>query len=335
MYKLRHFIVFPFCLILLLSCATAPTPPDWAVNGPNGVYPQAEYIAQEGWGKNRKDAEINAMAALSRYFVTLVETSARSTQSISQGGENPSLIESSARIDTNTFVQSTTKLFALRYAAPWYDTTEKLWRTIAYINREEAWAIFEPQVQQTAASFRAAYNVAEAETEPLKQIFKYGAAQRMAKDVYSKLDFATIITPQKTAQFNDVRDNLSLLNIRMDEAKSQAPVFVDCENETIKTIVAAVFSSNGIPVTPEQKQAKYVCAVTITENIQKTEAGTMYTPALTIRINSARETIFSYNARLERLGAQNPDIARRRAYNALANHIAASFAEDLEAKLHN
>jgi hypothetical protein len=62
----------------------------------------------------------------------------------------------------------------------------------------------------------------------------------------------------------------------------------------------------------------------------------MYTPALTITISgSGGEALLSYGARLERLGAQDPDVARRRDYNALANHIEVSFATELETKLRN
>jgi hypothetical protein len=59
----------------------------------------------------------------------------------------------------------------------------------------------------------------------------------------------------------------------------------------------------------------------------------MYTPALTITLSGTAGTFFSYSARMERIGAQNPEVAHRRAYNALANHVEAAFAGELDAKL--
>jgi hypothetical protein len=98
-----------------------------------------------------------------------------------------------------------------------------------------------------------------------------------------------------------------------------------------------VFSDYGIPVTEDSAEgrlkARYICAITVGENLQKMAAGTMYTPELTIRLSDGVGTLFSYAARLERLGAQNPDLARRRAYSALANHIQSAFAPALAAKL--
>jgi hypothetical protein len=119
----------------------------------------------------------------------------------------------------------------------------------------------------------------------------------------------------------------------MDRSKSESPVFIDCQDPTLKTALSNALSSSGIPVSREQGQAKYLCKLDVTENLQQTDAGTMYTPAMTVTISGRAGTLFSYSARLERLGAQDPGVARRRAYNAAAGHIEASFAKELEAKL--
>jgi hypothetical protein len=250
------------------------------------------------------------MAALSRYFAAQVETSARNIQSMIRGGET------FAQSDTSASIQSSTSLFAVRYAAPWYNIAEKTWLSAAYINREEAWGIFEPRIQQTADSFISAYSAAGEEKEALKQVFMYGAALGAAEAFIADLNFAYALNPSKTGQFDDTRSSLSQINVLMDRAKSESPVFIDCQDPSLKTALSNALSSRGLPVSREQKEAKYLCKLDITENLQQTDAGTMYTPAMTVTIGGGAVTLFSYSARLERIGAQNPDVARRRAYNA-------------------
>jgi hypothetical protein len=260
----------PLLFPLLLSCATAPAPvPEWAARGVDQAFPLGGYIAQEGRGQSREAAETNAMAALSRYFAAQVETSARNIQSMIRGGE------SFARSDTSASIQSSTSLFAVRYAAPWYNSAEKTWLTAAYINREEAWAIFEPRIQQTAGSFMSAYSAAGEEQEALKQVFMYGAALGAAEVFIRDLNFAQALNPSKTGQFDDTRAALAQINVLMDRSKSESPVFIDCQDPTLKTALSNAFSSGGIPVSREREQANYVCKVDIEENIQTTDAGTM------------------------------------------------------------
>ena len=52
----------------------APAPPEWvsAMDGVESVYPNAQYIAQRGMGKTQAEAEVTALAAISRYFSTQI-----------------------------------------------------------------------------------------------------------------------------------------------------------------------------------------------------------------------------------------------------------------------
>jgi hypothetical protein len=320
--------VFLFTAFFLASCASAPTaPPDWVVRGVEAVYPRNAYIAQEGRGPSREQAETDALAAIARYCETQVAVQEQSQQTVTSTGAN------SARLDSAVFVQSAVRLFALRYAAPWYNPREKTWYTVAHIDRAEAWLIYEPQVKQQADAFRAAYSAAGGEKDPLKQVFRYGLARGMRDELNAALNMARLLAPKPPAQFDDVSVALSRIDVQMESAKTASAVFVDAADNTLKTAASAVFADKGIPVAQTRSQAPYVCAVALEENMQKTDAGTMYTPALNIVISGNSGPLFSYSARLERVGAQNPEVARRRAYNAAANAIQSEFVGELEAKL--
>jgi hypothetical protein len=64
--------------------------------------------------------------------------------------------------------------------------------------------------------------------------------------------------------------------------------------------------------------------------MQKLEAGTFYYPTLTAALTGKNGALFTYSRTLERVGAVNPDVAKRRAYNEIAGEIEKSFLEELD-----
>jgi hypothetical protein len=95
----------------------------------------------------------------------------------------------------------------------------------------------------------------------------------------------------------------------------------------VYTALANAFSSNGFKAERNENSASNRCEVTINENEQKLEAGTFYTPTVTIALTGKSGTLFTYSTSISRQGANNPDIAKRRAYTALAGELQKSFYE--------
>jgi hypothetical protein len=70
---------------------------------------------------------------------------------------------------------------------------KKQWETVAYIDRDEAWAMYEPQVRQRADAFTKLFNAAEAETELFRKFFQYQRAALRSGDPIQVA--ATSVTP--------------------------------------------------------------------------------------------------------------------------------------------
>lgn len=173
-------VCFTSCLILPdTSSEPVPpsTPPDWVTQGLEAVYPATEYIAVEGQGTTLSQAERNALGALSIYFVSEVTSRAEVSQTISKTGTNQKY---NIQLHDETFVKSSAKLFAVRYAASWRDKAENKYATVAYIKRNEAWAVYEPRIRHESDIFRALWRTAESETEPLRSFIAYKAAMNYA-----------------------------------------------------------------------------------------------------------------------------------------------------------
>jgi hypothetical protein len=129
-------------LFSFASCATAPVP-DWAAS-PSAirtVYPDSSFLAQRGRGATREAAELAAAAEIARFFNSQISAQSGVRMSINQ--QNGESTESLQTFD-EAFVQSQIDLFGIRYAQDaFYNKGE--WQTVAYIDRNEAWAVYEPR----------------------------------------------------------------------------------------------------------------------------------------------------------------------------------------------
>ena len=315
-------------VIMLWSCATANSakPPPWTADV-EASFPRSDFIAQKGYGPDRKSAETDALSAISRYFSMSISASAKETVSVTDQG-------STSSIDSETFVSSQTKLFAVRYTEPWYNQSAKQWETAAYIDRAEAWEIFEPNLRQKADALSALYNEAEKQKEPFTKIALYIRASGFAvkEELPQQLYFADALNPLGASFFGDIRAILSEIPAKIEKNKTNAAIYVECENDydgSVYAAVASAFSAAKFPVAKEKSNSAYTCLTVIGENAQKLNAGTFYFPTITVTISGKNGVIDSFNKTLDRVGASDPAVAKRRAYTAIANEIQKSFLKQL------
>ena len=226
-----------------------------------------------------------ALRDLSLYFQTQVSSSTELVESYrEQDGET----SQSAQLDQQTLVQTETRLFAVRYTEPWRNPSNNSWEAVAYLDRSEAWALFEPRLASNTAPYMAVFEAEEDDPEPLRRLFRYKSAENFdAAAMLVYLDFAQTLHPARAAAFAPVRAAIAALPQRINQAKFEASVYVDCPVDMDGSVTAALtgaLSAEGLPVTKDQAAASAVCLVLVDEGMEKREAGTFYNPALTIGI---------------------------------------------------
>jgi hypothetical protein len=324
---------------LLAACAETPRPvpsgeilpPAW-MGDLEAAFPGGRYIAVRGTSGSRETVNQAALNALSAYFQVQVSSRTDIAESYT---EEDGAVSQSLRLEQETVARTETELFAVRYTDPWQNPIGGTWETVVYIDRDEAWAIFEPRLSSRTAPFMALYQAAEADTESLRRFFRYKAAgdfDTAALTAY--LDFARTLNPGRAAEFAPVREALAAFLSRMNQARFDASVYIDCPADMDGLTAAALtgaLSAEGLPVTKDQTVASAVCLAQVDEGQEKREGGVFYTPELTITINGKAGTpLFSMTLKVPRQSATNPDIARRRAYTALAGEIISKFHKEFE-----
>ena len=143
------------------------------------------YIAQLGYGSTKDSAESNALAALSKFFQMKVSVQAKEQTILNDSNFETTLSE-------EVFVQSYTELFAVHYSKSKYAKKQKQYEVIAYIDRKEAWIIYEPKINDCTSQFEQFYFDAISKNDAILKI----AGQRHTK-MQKKMNFIKNLTLHK------------------------------------------------------------------------------------------------------------------------------------------
>ena len=328
----RFFTSSPlFFALLLTACASAPSAPPWDVSpaAMRQIFPDGEFIAQRGRGVTRAAAEADATAAIARFFNSeVVSRIAVLEQYWEQSGETQEVTQ----VESEIFVQAQMQLFGVRHTHDaYFDRRHREWITVAYINRFEAWQIYGPRFRQQAEAFNRLFEAAENESDPFRKALRYIDAQNFTRtpEFLSAQSMGELLHPARMdAEFASVRTKLATLPQRVDDARRNASVYIDIPVD-FESIVQSAFSRRfaalGFPVTNNRDAAAAVSHVTIEEGRQERDFGIFYYPHVQAVISSPAGTLLTFSAEGGRQAAVNPDVARRRAYQALAERISSDF----------
>jgi hypothetical protein len=319
--------------LTLASCATAPTAlPPWAASPAaiRTVFPDSEYIAQRGRGRTRQTAEVAAAAEIARFMTSQVAATTGYTMSTRQtNGQSAELLET---LD-EAYVKTQMDLFGIRYADDaFYDKAQKEWQSVAYIDRAEAWQVYEPRFKRQADSFQHLFDAAEAESESVKKVFRYLAAQQYARtpEFENAALFGQLLSPARmNAEFGLVRESQAGIPQKLDNAKRNAGIYIDCPADfeaLVYTAFSECFAAQGFPVTRTRSAAAATCTVTVTDGEQRRDSGVYYYPAVQAALTGKSGPLWTFNAQADKSAAVTPDVAKRRAYTALAAQVRVTFA---------
>jgi len=324
--------------LLIAACASAPSvpPPEWALNI-DSVYPREKYIAQIGWGATQKEAERSALGAIARFITSEVRSSSELRVNMLEADGAAS---QKREINEEVFIESQVNLSHVRYVQePYYNKQRKKYETVAYLDREEAWGFYAPRFTRLAKAFVELYDSAAAEADPLKAAILYGkaAAYSQSEEFSDAENFGQMLYPQKMDEtFSDVRKKLQALPDELAQAKQNTVVYVDVssDNESrVKNAVVKCLNKAGFAA-GKDKNVLATCLVKVDEGYKKTDSGVFYFPSAVITLSGRKAgEVFSCAVSAGKQAAINEDVAKRRAYTALAKAITDNFNKELNKSL--
>ena len=334
--NLKPFLVrLSLILFFATACASSPeSPPAWILNT-NNVYPRGEFITGRGQGTTRNEAEIRAVMVISQFFLSQVSTE-QGTRSVWNTGP-----EGNTNTERQTWegiaIESQVQLMTVRFAEdPWHDPRTKIWENIAYISRDEGWAVYEPTAKRQSDRLLAIIEAADTETIPFNAFLRYGNAMAYAdsSDYTGTRAFAYVLHPTRASSlFAEANAAEGTLVRKQLAAQERSRVYIEIlgdYNNMIYQAAVKALGNAGFTVEQNRNNALTYLHVQVEEGQRTEDVGVSYYPALTGIISGKDGSLFAFKVEATRQSAINPDVAKRRAYTALANVLESAFFYELE-----
>ena len=285
-----------------------------------------DYIAGKGYGESPAAARQAALGEVAAFFTAKVATE---TSELVEVADN----KSSSRMRQETHVSTQTELFSVRYGEPYYLEGQKLWECVAYMHRGEAWEIYRQKFVPLVETFASLYRSGAAEADDFSQLLSYSRALDFAhnNNLSAMQAFAAALYPEGAAVLASSLEGLEELESQIRQTAARCSVSVVCHQDSgglVRGAVSGRLEELGLAVAEGEAAAVYRCDVVVEENVQQLAAGSFYTPEIRISIGDGRRSVHTQNISVRRVGARNPDVARQRAYKAMAEEVKKSFLAD-------
>lgn len=317
------------CSFISFACLHAQSVPQW-VHNYRKVYPNSEYLVQRGKGDTAEKSVTDAMAALSRYFQTTVNSNLSATMT-SVTADN--YIEEKTVVIDDVNVQSQVEFFGLEYTEPYYYEPEQKWYCVVYVNREDAWQQHKPQIDIKKNSFIGLYKNIEKENDSFTKLGLCKKAWNTGTELLEKLEYGRILSPEKEAAYETERNLFSNIPALFEEARQNCSVYLDIStdyNRTISTALSKSLSECGFSVVKTGAEANYTAEVFIEENIAGSDP--LYImPSLNLKIVSkSGKTVYSQEERAaEKSIGYTLESARKKAYPKLSQDLEDGIKKNL------
>jgi len=318
------------CFIFFSISLMAESLPNWVQNY-RKVYPDSEYLCQRGSGKSAEEAKTDATGALARYFQMNVSANLSTTMtSISSGTE----IQEETAIINNVQVMTQVDFFGLEYTEPYYLKKEKKWYCVAFINRENAWIQYKPQIEIAKNTFEGLLKKLDKESDSFIKLKSLKTTWQKGKDLIEKLEYGRLIFPTRESEYSSSRDIFSELPVIFEETKSKCKTFIKVHgdyNRIFTTGISTVLSECGFDVVKNYDESIYIAEVVIEDNSTGGEPLAI-TPTVNIKIVSKNgKTVYSYEEfSNEKTVSYTLENAQKKAYPKLTAQIKAVLKNEFE-----
>lgn len=323
----KSIAIFSFVLIINFLIANVP---EWVQNY-RIVYPSSDFLCQRGSGRTSEEAKTDAIGTLARYFQMNVSSNlSTSITSISTISE----IQEETVIINDVQVMSQVELLGLEYTEPYFMKSENKWYCVAYINRENAWIQYEPQIEIAKSIFESFYNKINKETDYFSKLELVQLTWKKGKEFIEKLEYGRLISPIKETEYSVYRNKFSELPIIFEETKTNCKIYIYVQgdyNRIFATTISSALSESGFDVVKDQDESNYIAEIVIEDNLTDGEPLSI-TPSVNIKIMSKNDkTVFSYeDVSQERTVSYTLVNAQKKAYPKLAEAIKVVLKKEFE-----
>lgn len=287
--------------------------PEWLVHLEK-EYPTEKYIRGVGRGSSEDSAKKAAIAELSEYFSTIVDSE---TYAHSYKAENDLAYSSNSSIEQSIFLSSYSELFAVHYTQSYYDKKQKQYSVCAYIDKEESFSIISKKMSFYERDFSHKTKLLKTENESFRKIIILNAALSDENTINRLYEYSALLDSKKAQSFDTFFSQVYEAKITLFELKQKNPISVfssgDC-SEQIKSKISEILTENGFVIS---RNADYEITSNTSFNIgrQNTEQNEIFScePMVSVLIKGKSGTISSCVLSSEKISSYNKQTLMRMA----------------------
>lgn len=287
------------------------------------IFPETDFIARIGTGKNEDSAKINADSELSLYFSANVKNTISSSENYLNDNDI-TLIQK--QFSKNILLEGNSELFALRHTDYFYDKKRKTVIICAYISKKEAWNLIEPKLSAISNSINSLYSASQNQKENFLKILQLNSVLQKSDEFYNLYFFTMEIIPQKAKEFFFVQEIIKNTKNEILKLKQESAIFVNVQGDSfgrIKNKITEFFFKNGFSVAIlKNEKFSYIANVTVNTDVLENNDFFVCYPQISIFIkNASGETLLSFFKNYEKIASYTKESCKQIALAKLENEI--------------
>ena len=319
------------CLYVGLAVLYAQEKPAW-VDAPSAVYPERQYAAATGQGRDRSAAENSAKGALASTFkqsvssnITIVDTERQS------GGQSVS------RSDMSQTIQATAALdnmLGVEIKAAWNDTRGRGgWYAVAVMDKAQGRRLYAAELDKQAGEISALIDVSGGVT------FETMSKCRRAQSLLPAAEVSALVLSMIGGP--DRHQEVTALSRSVTAAFNQAkaiPVDVRVKGDTggrIKAAFAKPFTDMGFRTGNTNSRFALEVTLNLTPAAPGKYFNTRYTVDAVLKDTQTGAELFTYNAANRESHPANQEEADNRAVIGAIRKIEEEFPQTLQDYISN
>lgn len=329
-----------FALAGITFAKPAEKNPSW-VNDVESEFPQRRYIAKCGSGKKADSAKADALSLIAAYLKTTVES--KLTVTASDTGKRAS---EKVQLDESINVFSDIQLSGVEYTEVYYSKKNRRYYCTAYIDRNYAWKIYEPEVKSQQKLFYEFYNKAEEllKSDPLAAGSYFDKAVLQGNKFLAALEYGCLLNDSAQAIYGNDRNIVASVPKKQKEAVESILVKVETAGDYQNIITAKIkkeLTQCGFILTENEAAAKYKAVLTVNQNLEIEDPGTdtelfVAAPEIQFVLETKNKSriIYSYTKQAgEKTPAYAKNNALKKSLDLLGKEIADDFLNGLKEAL--
>ena len=323
---MKRIVSVVFLLYISLVYVNAQNKPPW-VNRPSSVYPDRLFVSAVGGGRDRRQAEISALATLTAFFNQSVsgkiniseserQVNGRTTSSISNTSQS---IEAVAALDT---------LIGAEIKNTWNDVGGGIWYAVAVMEKARCGELYIGELNNTISEINALINISGGVS--FETISKCHAAQKLAAkaDVYA-LVLSLLDGPNRQQEVSQLAAGIAAV---LNDAKA-IPVDVRVNGDTngrIKAAFAGAFAALGFRTGNRNSRFALEVTLAFTPAPRNMYFNTSYTVDAVLKDMQTGAELFIYNITDRESHPANQSDADNRALIGAERKITEEFPKILQ-----